>query len=407
IKKIYEDLSNTSSQLRVRTAFALMVLFAFLSQSVGVELILGAFVAGMLFSLFFKSTSAESAAKFDAIGFGFLIPVFFIMVGAKLDLGEVIRNPGLIWTAFILLGVAFLIKIIPLLPFSFLFGVRNATAGGILLAGQLSLTIAFAEVAVAEKLLAPSMRVSAIIIAIGTCLIAPLLFGKIHKKRNSLSKKGIIILGAGKMGRLLAKRFQERQHNVCLMDTDINAVEKAKSDDLAVFHYEKLEKSAFIKAGVERSNVFVAVTNDDKINLNACIFVRDSFGIVELAARVGNPANTHLFIEQKIRPMNTTLASAVALENIIYRPNVFSVLSHEETGTEVIEVNVRNPLVAGKRLMDITIPGNGLILIIERNGVSSIPHGKTILEQNDTVTIFLNSETILEIARLFDPESNL
>jgi len=191
------------------------------------------------------------------------------------------------------------------------------------------------------------------------------------------------------------------------MDTDINAVEKAKSDDLAVFHYEKLEKSAFIKAGVERSNVFVAVTNDDKINLNACIFVRDSFGIVELAARVGNPANTHLFIEQKIRPMNTTLASAVALENIIYRPNVFSVLSHEETGTEVIEVNVRNPLVAGKRLMDITIPGNGLILIIERNGVSSIPHGKTILEQNDTVTIFLNSETILEIARLFDPESNL
>ncbi len=132
--------------------------------------------------------------------------------------------------------------------------------------------------------------------------------------------------------------------------------------------------------------------------------MRDTFGIYELAARVGNPNNTHLFIENKIRPMNTTLASVVALENIIYRPNVFSVLSHEETATEVIEVKVRNSSIAGKRLMDISLPGNALVLLVERNGIASIPHGRTELELQDTVTVFLNSETINEFVRLFDPD---
>ncbi len=189
IKRIYDELSNTSAQIRVRTAFAIMVLFAYLSQAVGVELILGAFLAGVLFSLFFRSESLESAAKFDAIGFGFLIPVFFIMIGAEMNLDQIIQNPAAMGISLVLLLVAFCIKIIPMLPFATVFGLRNSVAGGFLISGQLSLTIAFAEVAVAEKLLDPTMQIPALLIAVSTCIISPLMFSKLYKTTN-LSNDG-------------------------------------------------------------------------------------------------------------------------------------------------------------------------------------------------------------------------
>jgi Kef-type K+ transport system membrane component KefB/Trk K+ transport system NAD-binding subunit len=404
VKRIYEELSHTSTQLRIRTAFALMLLFTVLSRVVGVEMILGAFVAGTIFNTLFRNESALSEAKFDAIGYGFLIPIFFIMVGVRLDLSALWGTHGILRVLILLIGMAFLVKMLPSLILAPRFGLRNSLAGGFLLNGRMSLIIAFAQVAVAAKLLEPKLQPIAVVIALVTCTVSPVAFMKLWRKDAQAARIGIVILGAGKMGRLLAKRFHERQHIVSLLDNDIQAIEKARDTGLPAHHYKNLDDMALKQAGTEVANYFVAVTNDDKVNLDACLLVRDTFGIYELVARVGNPDNIHLFVENNIRPMNTTLAAAVALENIVYRPSVFSVLSHGETTTEVIEVKVRNAAIAGRRLSDITMPGNALVLLVENNGLAKIPHGGTILELDDTVTIFLNVEAVVDVARFFEPE---
>lgn len=404
VKRIYEELSHTSAQLRIRTAFALMLLFAVLSRVMGAEIILGAFIAGIIFSTLFQREGAISEAKFDAIGYGFLIPIFFIMVGVNLDLSVLWGAKSALKTLLLLTGAAFLVKLIPAMLLIPRNGVRNSIAGGFLLNGRMSLIIAFAEVAVAAKLLEPALKPAAVVIALVTCTVSPVAFMKLWRKEDKEIRIGIVILGAGKMGRTLAVRFRDRGHVVSLLDIDAGAVEKARAAGLPAYRYEKLEEELFIRAGIRSANAFAAVTNDDKINLEACLFVRDTFGVGELAARVGNPDNTHLFVENRVRPMNTTLAAVVALENIIYRPNVFNLLSHEETATEVIEVRVSNPSVAGRRLKEMKLPGNALVLLVEKDGAAGIPHGETILDMNDTVTVFLNSSDIVEVARYFDPD---
>jgi Kef-type K+ transport system membrane component KefB len=81
-------LDETTSQLRVRAAFVLLLVFAALADRFGVDAVLGAFVAGIVLRVANRDTGAAKerfTAKLHAIGFGFLVPIFFITTGMKLD----------------------------------------------------------------------------------------------------------------------------------------------------------------------------------------------------------------------------------------------------------------------------------------------------------------------------------
>jgi Kef-type K+ transport system membrane component KefB len=81
-------LDETTSQLRVRAAFVLLLVFAALADRFGVDAVLGAFVAGIVLRVANRDTGPAKerfTAKLHAIGFGFLVPIFFISTGMKLD----------------------------------------------------------------------------------------------------------------------------------------------------------------------------------------------------------------------------------------------------------------------------------------------------------------------------------
>ena len=404
IRRFYLELAHTSAQLRVRTAFALMLLMAVLSQVVGVEVVLGAFVAGAIFSVLFRGESWEDEIKFDAIGYGFFIPIFFIMVGVRLDLSVLWQGQNA-WRLFLLLGAALVVKMLPALMLWPGHGLRAAFAGGFLLSGRLSLIIAFAQVAVVAGLLEPDMNAIAVVIALVTCMGAPVGFMRLQREGTAGFDAGIgiLILGAGKVGRLLGQRFYERRHKVALIDFDTRAVAKAHRLGLEAHEYRSLDEQTLIDAGIRSAHTFVAVTNDDEVNLNACLLVRDKFGLRNLVARIGNPDNAPVFSQQGIRPMNTTLASVVTLENLIYRPNVFSMLSHEDENMEVLEVIVTNPAIAGRSIKDIEFPDETLVLMVRRGEITSMPHGNSILELGDVLTLFVRVNSMVEIAQLFEP----
>ena len=83
-------LQDTTAQIRVRAALALFVGFAAIAQQLGLEAILGAFVAGAIVSLVDADrvmTHPDFRRKLEAMGFGFFIPVFFVTSGVRFDLG--------------------------------------------------------------------------------------------------------------------------------------------------------------------------------------------------------------------------------------------------------------------------------------------------------------------------------
>jgi Kef-type K+ transport system membrane component KefB len=84
----------STAQLPVRISVLLVVLLVYLALKLSLDVLLGAFAAGVVVRLFIKGEDSEPiTSKLEAIGFGFLIPIFFIDSGIKFDLHALIHQP--------------------------------------------------------------------------------------------------------------------------------------------------------------------------------------------------------------------------------------------------------------------------------------------------------------------------
>jgi Kef-type K+ transport system membrane component KefB len=98
---------HTSSQTALRFTMLLLILLLAMAGSFGLDVVLGAFIAGIIVRRF-APPSAESTlqVRIEAIGFGFLIPLFFVVSGANLDIISIIENPAPMLRFFLYILVA-------------------------------------------------------------------------------------------------------------------------------------------------------------------------------------------------------------------------------------------------------------------------------------------------------------
>jgi Kef-type K+ transport system membrane component KefB len=92
-------LQDTTAQIRVRGAFVLLVAFVALAQRLGLEVILGAFLAGVILRLVDQDrrmTHPQFRQKLEAIGFGVFIPIFFVATGIQFDLSALFASASTI-----------------------------------------------------------------------------------------------------------------------------------------------------------------------------------------------------------------------------------------------------------------------------------------------------------------------
>lgn len=106
VKRVVERTTVTSSQSGVRLAVLFMVILLALSGLMGLDVVLGAFIAGVILRRYLPSEEESPLqSKVEAVGFGFLIPVFFVVSGANIDAEAVMANPWPMLVVFVLLLV--------------------------------------------------------------------------------------------------------------------------------------------------------------------------------------------------------------------------------------------------------------------------------------------------------------
>jgi Kef-type K+ transport system membrane component KefB len=110
---------NTSAQVAVRLAMLVVVFMLWVALKLGLDALVGAFSAGVIVKAFLGKGSHEEAhvveSKLEGIGFGFLVPFFFVMSGVKLDLKSLAASPAAIATIPVFLVLFLLIRGIPTL----------------------------------------------------------------------------------------------------------------------------------------------------------------------------------------------------------------------------------------------------------------------------------------------------
>jgi Kef-type K+ transport system membrane component KefB len=138
-------LQDTTAQIRVRGAFALLIAFVALAEQLGLETILGAFAAGAVLSAVDRDeamTHPEFRRKLEAVSFGVFIPIFFVTSGLSFDLGALFSSVDTVLRvpAFLLALVA--VRGLPALLYRRGLGARQTVAAGLLQATSLPFIVA-------------------------------------------------------------------------------------------------------------------------------------------------------------------------------------------------------------------------------------------------------------------------
>ena len=179
LQKVIEELSHATAQIKVRAAFSTLLIFVVLAETLGIEIIVGAFLAGAIVALLRTPEDRELSSQLEAIGFGFFIPIFFIMVGVDFDLPALLSSTGALLSVPLLLLAALAVKVIPAFVFRLNHTWREALAAGILLCPRLSLIIAAAAIGEKLGIIDASVNAGIVLVAIVTVTASPLAFFRV------------------------------------------------------------------------------------------------------------------------------------------------------------------------------------------------------------------------------------
>jgi Kef-type K+ transport system membrane component KefB len=178
--------SKDTSELGVRASFMFLFIFILMTLAFGIEAILGAFLAGMLFSLLFHE-GALLSKKLFGLGYGFLIPVFFINIGSQFNFA-ILWNPAVLWMVPYIIIVATLNKVLPAFLFVKDHSLKKVLAMGLLNSSRLGLMIAAVTLAIQYKLVKADFLSPIILVAMILCLVYPTAFKNLMA--NELKEKG-------------------------------------------------------------------------------------------------------------------------------------------------------------------------------------------------------------------------
>jgi len=218
----------------------------------------------------------------------------------------------------------------------------------------------------------------------------------------------VIIIGAGNVGRTLARRLEDRGENVVLIEQDVNNVEKARNEGLTVHHGDGTDTEVLRSAGAENAKIVATTTGDDDVNLLVAQLADSKFSPETILARVNNPDNVDAFEDLGVRAISSVDATAMAFDDYIERPSLVNWMSEIGHEGEVQEIEVTSEELVGKTIAEIgpQLPPRCLIALVSRDGQTIVPDGDCVLERGDRITFIGDDESVAEALAFAHPDGS-
>lgn len=398
-REFLAELAHATSQIGVRGSFMLIFILAFLSERLGVEIILGAFLAGAVVSLLSESDATSLHLKLDAIGFGFLVPIFFITVGAEFDLQALLASPESILLAGAVIVAAYLIKVLPACVFLRRYRPVEAFGLGVLVTPGLSLTVAAAEIGFRLGLLTPATHSAMILLAMVTAALSPVLFERLLPGRHDRVRERLVVVGANERGLLLAKRLADYGDRLTLVDKDPARVASASQRGFRAVAMDAERIEAWQALAPDEQTTVVATTLVDETNLRIAEVLREHFEVGAVIAHATDPEVAERMQQMGVRAVTPALSTITVMENLVRHPNLFALLNQEDEEIAVEKLVVASPRLAGARLRELGLPEGVLVLAVGRGREHVIPRGETRLEMGDVLTVAGQRDQVAEALR--------
>lgn len=175
IDALLTRLQDTTAEIRVRIAVALLIGFVALAASVGLEAILGAFIAGAILGTVDRDSMSHPhfRLKLEAVGFGFLIPVFFVASGLRFDLDALTEDPSALARIPVFLLALVAARALPALLYRRALGRDGVVVAGLLQATSLPFIVAASAIGLSIGAVRPATAAALISAGLLSVVIFP------------------------------------------------------------------------------------------------------------------------------------------------------------------------------------------------------------------------------------------
>ena len=218
----------------------------------------------------------------------------------------------------------------------------------------------------------------------------------------------IFIAGGGRVGYHLARLLSTERQDVTVIEQDANQIEQIDYDlDVSIAQGDGSSVLLLQSLNVGDAELFVASMGNDEKNLIAAATAK-GLGAKRVVARVDNPMymesnilyETVLGVDYILSPDSL---AALEIANYIEHPSILSSLEFGGGRAQMRQVQaIKSPMRNGKTLKDVIPPRSGVLLgVIERDGQCSIPHGDSVVEPGDLITLIGNKESLDQIQKMF------
>ena len=205
----------------------------------------------------------------------------------------------------------------------------------------------------------------------------------------------IIIVGCGKVGLTLAEQLTGEGHNLVLIDPDSSKIQEAVENfDVMGIVGNGSSFNILSEADVDHTDLLIAVTGSDELNLLCCLIARKT-GHCQTIARVRNPLYSKeiAFIKEQLgisMIINPELAAATEISRILRFPSANRIDRFAKGKVELVKFRIRPEFkLDGYKVADIfsRLRFDVLVCAVERGEEVAIPNGDFVLRANDVISI--------------------
>ncbi|MCI1998791.1 MAG: TrkA family potassium uptake protein [Olsenella sp.] len=200
----------------------------------------------------------------------------------------------------------------------------------------------------------------------------------------------IIIVGGGKTGSYLAPILKGDGSSVVVVDNRRRVAERFQANlpDQRVIVGNGTSPEVLERAGVMGADVVIAATGSDEVNLVVSTLAKVEYQVPRVVARVNNPRNSWMFNESMGVDVGINQADLIArsVQEGLDMEDVFTIMRLGKDDHALVQVEVRPGSGAvGRRVSDLSLPDQTVIIAIDRAGDIIVPNGDTGLCEGDNV----------------------
>jgi len=217
----------------------------------------------------------------------------------------------------------------------------------------------------------------------------------------------VVIAGAGKVGRSIAKELVANGHDVLLVDRDGECIRPESIPGAEWLQADACEIAVLEGMGLERCQVVVAATGDDKVNLVLSLLAKTEYGVPRVVARVNHPKNEWMFDESwgvDVAVSTPRMLSAL-VEEAVSVGDLVRLFEFRQGHANLVELTLPPAsALAGTRVGDVAWPADTALVAILRDGLVLTPSRDDAVEGGDELLFVATQDAEPLLQQILAPD---